>query len=157
MRGETPIAAQYLADVSQLQDSGGKCFSLRFSVAAPARCAGNYLSNFWKIKRHDPGYSVIRYHVVIPPDRILPPSENSRRLPRVRARTRGLRKFQIRKFPRRRRGHHRFPKKPPTSRRSLVPVSPTAAARNFRQRDFSNFHCTSQRDFPHANGMRNVR
>lgn len=48
-----------------------------------------------------------------------------------------------------------IPKKPPTSPPSS-PVPPTAA-RNFRQRDFSNFHCTSQRDFPHANGMRNVR
>lgn len=48
-----------------------------------------------------------------------------------------------------------IPKKHPTP--PLIPVPPAATARNFRQRDFSNFHCTSQRDFPHANGMRNVR
>lgn len=47
---------------------------------------------------------------------------------------------------------------PSSSSSSICPSRALpAAARNFRQRDFSNFHCTSQRDFPHANGMRNVR
>lgn len=143
--GRKPRSGVPFPDVRYLQDSRGNTVSLRFSEVHPRlwRC-WELSSNFRKIKRHDRGYSVIRY----------------RRSPGIfwkftsspwaRA---GLRKFQIRKFPRYQRAH-RFPRSlrlPPT------PVPPAAAARNFRQRDFSNFHCTSQRDFPHANGMRNVR
>lgn len=93
----------------------------------------------------NPGY---RGHVTTRP-------ENLRRLPRVHARTRGLTKIPNKEVSAMPMGAHRFPRSLRPS--PLVPVPPTAAARNFRQRDFSNFHCTSQRDFPHANGMRNVR